>query len=42
MFRLEGQEELVAVEDDLVKRVAAIADYTDTSVFVDYSSNYFH
>ena len=34
MFRLEGQEELVAVEDDLVKRAAAIAEYTNTSIFI--------
>ena len=33
-FRQEAQEELVAVEDDLVKRAAAIAEYTDTSVFI--------
>nr|XP_020180793.1 uncharacterized protein LOC109766440 [Aegilops tauschii subsp. strangulata] len=32
--RKEAQEELVAVEDDLVKRAAAIAEYTDTSVFI--------
>nr|XP_020182865.1 actin cytoskeleton-regulatory complex protein PAN1-like [Aegilops tauschii subsp. strangulata] len=30
----EDQEELVAVKDDLVKRVAAIAEYTNTSVFI--------
>ena len=34
MFRQEALEELVAVEDDLVKRAAPIAEYTDTSVFV--------
>ena len=34
MFLLEAQEELAVVEDDLVKRAAAIAEYTDTSVFV--------
>ena len=33
-FRQEAQEELVAVEDDLVKRAAAIAEYTNTSVFI--------
>ena len=33
-FPLEAQEELVAVEDDLVKRAAAIAEYTNTSIFV--------
>ena len=33
-FRLEAQAELMAVEDALVARVAAIADYVDTSVFV--------
>nr|XP_020161629.1 glucosidase 2 subunit beta-like [Aegilops tauschii subsp. strangulata] len=30
----EAQEELVTVEDGLVKRAAAIAEYTDTSVFI--------
>ena len=34
MFRQEAQEELVAVERDLVRRAAAIAEYTNTSVFV--------
>ena len=33
-FRSEAQAELVAVEGAIVKRVAAIADYTNTSVFV--------
>ena len=33
-LRLEAQEELVAVERDLVKRVAAIAKYTNTSIFI--------
>ena len=33
-FRSEAQAELVAVEGALIERVAAIADYTDTSVFV--------
>ena len=33
-FRQEAQEELVAVEGDLVKRAAAIADYTHTSIFI--------
>jgi hypothetical protein len=33
-FRQEAQEELVAVEGDLVKRAAAIAEYADTSIFV--------
>ena len=33
-FQLEGQEKLVAVEDDLIRRAATIADYTDTCVFV--------
>ena len=33
-FRLEAQEELVAVEAELISRAAAIADYTDTSVFI--------
>ena len=33
-FRSEAQAELVAVEGALVERAAAIADYTDTSVFV--------
>ena len=34
MFRQEAQEELVAVEDDLVKCAAEIAEYTNTSVFI--------
>ena len=34
MFRQEAQEELVAVERDLVRRAAAIAEYADTSIFV--------
>ena len=34
MFQLEAQEELVAVEAELISRAAAIADYTDTSVFI--------
>ena len=33
-FRSEAQTELVAVEGALVEHAAAIADYTDTSVFV--------
>ena len=33
-FRLEAQAELATVEDDLVRRAASIAEYTDTSVFV--------
>ena len=33
-FRLEAQEELAAVESELVSRAAAIADFTDTNVFV--------
>ena len=33
-FRSEAQAELVAVEGALIERAAAIADYTDTSVFV--------
>ena len=33
-FRSEAQAELEAVEGALVERAAAIADYTDTSVFV--------
>ena len=33
-FRQEAQEVLVAVEDDLVKRAAAIAEYTNTSIFI--------
>ena len=33
-FRLEAQGELAAVEAELVNRAAAIADFTDTSVFV--------
>ena len=33
-FRLEAQAELATVEDDLVRRAALIAEYTDTSVFV--------
>ena len=34
MLRSEAQPELAAAEDALVKRVAAIAEYTDTSIFV--------
>ena len=34
VFRSEAQAELVAVEDALVARAAAIADYADTSIFV--------
>ena len=34
MFRQEAQEELVAVERDLIRRAAAIAEYTNTRVFV--------
>ena len=34
MFWLEAQEELAAVEAELVSRAVAIADFTDTSVFV--------
>ena len=33
-FRLEAQEELVAVETELIDRAAAIVDFNDTSVFV--------
>ncbi len=33
-FRSEAQAELVAVEDALIARAAAIADYADTSIFV--------
>ena len=33
-LRLEAQPELAAAEDALVKRAAAIAEYTDTSIFV--------
>ena len=33
-FRSEAQAELEAVEGALVERAAAIADYTDTSVFI--------
>ena len=33
-LRSEAQPELAAVEDALVKRAAAIAEYTDTSIFV--------
>ena len=33
-FRQEAQEELVAVERDLVKRAAAIAEYTNTNIFI--------
>src|SRR3954464_14671253 len=33
-FWQEAQEELAVVEDALVKRVASIAEYTDTSIFV--------
>nr|XP_045087272.1 uncharacterized protein LOC123494865 [Aegilops tauschii subsp. strangulata] len=32
--QIEAQEELVAVERDLVKRAAAIAEYTSTSIFI--------
>ena len=39
-FRQEAQEELVAVEDDLVKRAEAIAEYTDTSVFFPERAEY--
>ena len=34
MFRLEAHEELAVVEAELINRAAAIADFTDTSVFV--------
>ncbi|XP_044337045.1 uncharacterized protein [Triticum aestivum] len=34
MFRQEAQEELVAVEGELVKRAAALAEYTDTGIFI--------
>ena len=34
MFRLEAQEELAAMEAELDNRAAAIADFTDTNVFV--------
>ena len=34
MLRAEAQPELTAAEDALVKRAAAIAEYTDTSIFV--------
>ena len=34
MFRLEAQAKLATVEDDLVRRAASIAEYTDTSVFI--------
>ena len=34
MLRSEAQPELAAAEDALVKRVAAITEYTDTSIFV--------
>ena len=33
-FRLEAQEELAVVEAELINRAAAIADFTDTIVFV--------
>ena len=33
-FRLEAQEELAVMEDELVKRAASIAEDTDTSIFV--------
>ena len=33
-FRQEAQEELVVVEQDLVKHAVVIAEYTNTSVFV--------
>ena len=33
-LRSEAQPELAAVEDALVKRAAAIAEYTDTTVFI--------
>lgn len=33
-FRQEAQEELVAVEGELVKQAAAIAEYTDTGIFI--------
>ena len=33
-LRLEAQPELAAVEDALVKRAAAIAEYTDTGIFI--------
>ena len=33
-FRQEAQEELVAVEGELVKRAAAIAEYTHTGLFI--------
>ena len=33
-LRSEAQPELAAAEDALVKRAAAIAEYTDTSIFV--------
>ena len=33
-FRSEAQAELIVVEDALVARAAAIADYADTSIFV--------
>ena len=33
-FRSEAQTELAAVEGALIERAAAIADYTNTSVFV--------
>ena len=34
MLRLEAQAELATVVDDLVRRAASIAEYTDTSIFV--------
>jgi len=33
-LRSEAQPELAAAEDALVKRAAAIVEYTDTSIFV--------
>ena len=33
-FRLEAQEELAVVAAELINRAVAIADFTDTSVFV--------
>ena len=38
MFRQEAQEELVAVEGELIKRAAAIAEYTDTRFFIPESA----
>nr|XP_020181309.1 eukaryotic translation initiation factor 5B-like [Aegilops tauschii subsp. strangulata] len=34
MFRLEAREELAVVEAELINKAAAIADFTDTSVFI--------